>query len=71
MANGYDKFLTETSGMGSVPNAHPRRRGLRSKGRSGWKARAMAAGRAYKAGPPARNKPNSSRGEGYDPGPGR
>lgn len=67
MARGYDKFLTETSGMGSVPNAHPRR-GLRSKGRSGWKARAMAAGRAYKAGPPARNKPNSSRGVGVGPG---
>lgn len=55
--NGYDKFLTETSGMGPVPNAQTGR----TRGRSGWKARAKKAGRAtksHKTGVPARNKPN-------------
>jgi hypothetical protein len=57
MTNGFDSFLTETSGMGPVPNAQGSASGGRTRGRSGWKSRAKRAGNAMKSAP-GRNKPN-------------
>ena len=61
MDSGFDKFLSETSGMGPVPNAQ---RGAGGRAKSNTKkSRSRRARNTYSPGTvPARNKPNKSGG---------